>query len=80
MKVEEKQHELVLRLKCRNPQIAKASLEPDVKNSGKMNTELEVDEDVLEIRVKGNKMSHIKAVMNSYLSIVGLLDEIEDIK
>jgi len=73
-------HELTLRLKCKRPDIAKASLEPDIKNTDSLHTEIEAGRDFVEIRVKGKKMSHIKAVMNSYLSLVDLLNEIEDIK
>ena len=77
---EERRHELVLRLRCKRPEVAKASLEPDVRNSETMSTDMEVYGDVLEIRVNGGKISHMKAVMNSYLSVVGLLDQVDDIK
>lgn len=73
-------HELTLRLKCKNPEAAKASLEPDIKNTENMQTEIEPGDDFIEIRVKAAKLGHMKAVMNSYLSILGLLNEIEDIK
>ena len=42
----EKRHELVLKLRCKKPEMAKASIEPDVKNSDSMVTELKVDGDV----------------------------------
>lgn len=72
-------HELTLRLRCKNPEAAKASLEPDIKNTDKMQTHIEADDDHIEIRVRAAKLGHMKAVMNSYLSIVGLLDEIDDV-
>lgn len=86
-------HEVVLRLECKRPEIVKKSLEPDIKNDESLRTEIKVgkriekgkdgegaDEDFVEIIVKGKKLSHLKAIINSYLSIISTLNEIEDIK
>jgi len=81
-------HEVILRLKCKRPDVVKQSLEPDIKNTESMHTEIEVgteadkgtDKSFVEIRVKGKKLSHLKAIINSYLSIVATLNEIEEIK
>jgi len=73
-------HELTLRLRCKRPNVAKASLEPDIKNTASLQTDIKAGESFIEIRVKGKKMSHLKAVMNSYLSVVDLLNEIDDIR
>ncbi len=77
---ESKMHELIMRLKCKNPEAAKLSLEPDIKNSEMLHTEIKIDKPFIEINVKAKKLGYLKAVMNSYLSIVDLLNEIEDIK
>jgi len=73
-------HEVNIRLKCKRPEIVKKSLDPDVKNSENLQTEIRALKRLVEINVKGKKLSHLKAVINSYLSIVGVLDEIEDMK
>jgi tRNA threonylcarbamoyladenosine modification (KEOPS) complex Pcc1 subunit len=73
-------HELTLRLKCKNPVAAKASLDPDIKNTDNMQIEITTDSGFIEIRVKAAKLGHMKGVMNSYLSIVGLLNEVDDLK
>jgi len=77
-------HEVTLRLQCKRPDIVKKSLEPDIKNTESLHTEIkastEADKSFVEIRVKGKKLSHLKAIINSYLSIVSTLNEIEEIK
>lgn len=73
-------HEVTLRLKCKAPEIVKKSLEPDIKNSEDLHTEMQTGEGFIEIRTKGKKLSHLKAIINSYLSIVSTLNEIENIK
>lgn len=73
-------HEVNIRLKCKRPEIVKKSLDPDVKNSENLQTEIRALKRLVEINVRGKKLSHLKAVINSYLSIVGVLDEIEDMK
>jgi len=73
-------HEVTLKLKCKRPEIVKKSLEPDIKNTESLHTEIQTNENFVEIKVKGKKLSHLKAIINSYLSIVATLNEIEEIK
>ena len=73
-------HEVNLKLKCKRPEIVKNSLEPDIKNSESLQTAVEAGKDFVEIKAKGKKLSHLKAIINSYLSIISTLNEIEDIK
>lgn len=77
-------HEVILRLKCKRPKIVKRSLEPDIKNTENLHTEIkaveEGKEEFVEIRVKGKKLNHLKAIINSYLSIISTLNEIENLR
>jgi tRNA threonylcarbamoyladenosine modification (KEOPS) complex Pcc1 subunit len=73
-------HELTMRLKAKDPEAAKASLDPDIKNTENTHIEITTGKDYIEIRVKAAKIGHMKGVMNSYLSVVGLLNEVHDIK
>ena len=72
-------NELILRLECNNPENVKKSLEPDIDNSNALDINIETNEEFLEIRIKGEKLGHIKAAMNSYLSLVRTLNELDDI-
>ena len=73
-------HELKLRLRCKNPEAVKASLDPDIKNTENTHIEIKAGKSYVEIHVKAAKIGHMKGIMNSYLSVVGLLNEIHDIK
>jgi tRNA threonylcarbamoyladenosine modification (KEOPS) complex Pcc1 subunit len=73
-------HEVRLRLLCKKPEIVKKSLEPDIKNNESLKTEIRAEEGLVEITVKGEKLSHLKAIINSYLSIISTLNEIENIR
>ena len=73
-------HEVTLRLECKKPEIVKKSLEPDIKNTESLHTEIKADKKFVEINVKGKKLSHLKAIINSYLSIISMLNEIVEIE
>ena len=70
-------HELILRLKCDKPEIVKSSLEPDIKNTPNSVTEISTGDDFIEINVKNTKLSHLKAIINSYISIISMINEVE---
>ncbi|MFH1623496.1 MAG: KEOPS complex subunit Pcc1 [Candidatus Aenigmatarchaeota archaeon] len=73
-------HEVRLRFECRNPAAAKRALEPDVKNDKDAQTELKVEKNALIIRLRSKKLSLLKAIINSYISIISMLDEAAEIK
>lgn len=73
-------HEVKLKLFCKNPDIVKKSLDPDAANTDSIKTKIEVEDGAVKIKVKGKKLSHLKAIINSYLSIISTLDEVENIK
>jgi len=73
-------HEVRLRFECKNPAAAKKALEPDAKNDDESKTELKVEKDALVITLRSGKLSLLKAIINSYISIVSMLDETAQIK
>jgi tRNA threonylcarbamoyladenosine modification (KEOPS) complex Pcc1 subunit len=73
-------HEVELRFECKNPAAAKKALEPDVKNDEDAQTELKVEKAALRIRLKSKKLSLLKAIINSYISIISMLDEAASVK
>ncbi|MBI1978754.1 MAG: hypothetical protein HYS62_01680 [Candidatus Aenigmarchaeota archaeon] len=72
-------HEATLILKCSRPELVKQSLEPDIKNDETVETVLNVKNDVLEIVIKSKKLNYLKAVINSYISTVNMLEEVDKI-
>jgi tRNA threonylcarbamoyladenosine modification (KEOPS) complex Pcc1 subunit len=73
-------HEVELRFECKNPAAAKKALEPDLKNDEDAQTELKVEKAALRIRLKSKKLSLLKAIINSYISIISMLDEAASVK
>ena len=69
-----------LKLKCSRPDLVKQSLEPDIKNDETVETILNVKNDVLEIVIKSKKLNYLKAVINSYISTVNMLEEVDKIE
>ena len=73
-------YEAVLTLKCSKPDLVKQSLEPDIKNDETVETVLNVKNDFLEIVIKSKKLNYLKAVINSYISMVNMLEEVDKIE
>ena len=73
-------YEAVLTLKCSRPDLAKQSIEPDIKNDDIVETILNVKNDTLEIVIKSKKLNYLKAVINSYISTVNMLEEVDKIE
>jgi tRNA threonylcarbamoyladenosine modification (KEOPS) complex Pcc1 subunit len=73
-------HEVEMRFECKNPAAAKKALEPDLKNDEDAQTELKVEKAALRIRLKSKKLNLLKAIINSYISIISMLDEAASVK
>lgn len=73
-------YEAILTLKCSKPELVKQSLEPDIKNDETVKTVLNVKNDSLEIVIKSTKLNYLKAVINSYISTVNMLEEVDKIE
>lgn len=73
-------HEAQLKLKCSRPEIVKKSLEPDIKNDVNTETQMSVEDGSLVITIKSTKLNYLKAVLNNYISLVNMLEEVEKIE
>lgn len=73
-------HEAKLRFKVVNPEIVKKSLEPDIKNDENTQTTIKTDKNFMEIIIKSKKLNYLKAIINSYISLVVVLEEAERIE
>jgi len=72
--------EATLKIECKNPEIIKNSLLPDVENKKDLKIDLSTDKNNLIIKIESKKISYLKAVINSYLSMVKTLKELEEQK
>jgi tRNA threonylcarbamoyladenosine modification (KEOPS) complex Pcc1 subunit len=73
-------HEVRLRFECKNPAAAKKALEPDAKNDDEARTELKAEKGALLITLRSEKLSLLKAIINSYISIVSMLEQAAEIE
>ncbi|MBI2084795.1 MAG: hypothetical protein HYT70_04275 [Candidatus Aenigmarchaeota archaeon] len=73
-------YEATLKLKCARPETVKQSLEPDIRNDEIVQTEMNAEKDTLSIVIKSKKLNYLKAVINSYISLVSMLEEVEKIE
>lgn len=73
-------HEMELRLQTKNPEQVKASLEPDINNNSTTQTEIKVDKakSLIVISIRSEKLSHMKAIMNSYMGIIAMVNEADE--
>jgi len=69
----------ILKIECKNPEIIKKSLLPDIKEKKDLKISLRTDRNNLMIEIESEKISYLKAVINSYLSLVKTLKELEDL-
>jgi len=67
-----------IRIECKNPEIIRKSLLPDVQNREDLKVNLSTEKNELIIEIETKKISYLKAVINSYLSLVKVLKELED--
>jgi len=68
----------ILKIECKDPEIIKKSLLPDVKNKKDIKIDLSTDKNNLTIKIDTKKISYLKEVINSYLSLVKTLKEMEE--
>ena len=72
-------YEAVLTLKCSRPELVKQSIEPDIKNDDTVETAMTVENGSLKIAIKSKKLNYLKAVINSYISTVNMLEEVDKV-
>jgi len=68
----------ILKIECKDPEIIKKSLLPDIKERKELKINLNTDKKNIIIEIESEKISYLKAVINSYLSLVKTLKELED--
>jgi tRNA threonylcarbamoyladenosine modification (KEOPS) complex Pcc1 subunit len=69
--------EAKIKIECKNPELIKKSLEPDIKNDEQSETVIKAEKDGIEIKINSKKLSYLKAIINSYISLVSMLTEVD---
>ena len=73
-------YEAHIKIECEDPELVKKSLEPDIENSETVKTDLKTDKGSIEIKIESKKLSYLKAIINSYISLISVLKDAEKIK
>lgn len=68
---------VVIEIEARNPEIVAKSLSIDNENNKNASISIKIDKEKLKITIKGDKPSHIKGIVNSYLTLINILNEME---
>ncbi|MCX6821739.1 MAG: KEOPS complex subunit Pcc1 [Candidatus Aenigmarchaeota archaeon] len=68
----------IIKIECKDPEIIMKSLLPDIKEKKDLKINLKTDKGNLVIEIESKKISYLKAVINSYLSLVRALKELEE--
>ena len=66
-----------LEIECKDSEIFKKSLEPDISKDKNIRINIKTKKNSLIIVIETEKISHLKAVINSYLSLVNVGKELE---
>ena len=69
-----------MKIPCKRPNLVKKSLEVDIENKGKIKVRMSTDKENLIIKINTQKISYLKAVINSYLSLINSLNKLEEIE
>lgn len=70
-------YQATIRIGCKYPKYMKKSLEPDMENSENIKTSINAKKGYVEIKIEADKISHLKAVLNSYLSLISMLRDLD---
>ena len=69
--------EFAIKIPCKRPGAVVESLKPDIKDDKYSKVRLRAGKGFVEIRVASSKVGHMKAIVNTYISLVQTLEEIE---
>lgn len=69
--------EFRIKIPCRSPKIVAESLKPDIKNDKYSKIKIRAGKNFVELQVASSKVGHMKAIVNTYISLVQTLDEID---
>ncbi|MCX8179010.1 MAG: KEOPS complex subunit Pcc1 [Candidatus Aenigmarchaeota archaeon] len=68
---------VVITVNVKNPEAVKKALIVDVENNKNASVKIKTKGNLLTIEIKGEKTSHIKGIINSYLTLINVLNEME---
>jgi tRNA threonylcarbamoyladenosine modification (KEOPS) complex Pcc1 subunit len=64
-----------LKIECKNPKIIMNSLLPDAEKNKEIKIKITAKKSHVIVDIRTQKISYLKAVINSYLSLIKMLNE-----
>jgi len=68
----------ILKFEFKSPKLIEKTLKPDIKNKKDIKVQIKTEKNNLIIKINTQKISYLKAVVNSYLSLIKMLKEMEE--
>ena len=69
--------EFKMKVPCSKPRLVVDSLTPDIKKDKYSKIKLTPGKTFVQLDVKSTKIGHMKAIVNTYISLIQTLEEIE---
>lgn len=69
--------EFTIKVPCKSPKLVVESLLPDLKRDRYSKIKLKAGKNFVQIRVESEKAGHMKAIVNTYITLVSTLDRID---
>lgn len=69
--------EFTMKIPCSRPDLVAKSLEPDIKSDRYSKVSLKAGKGFLLLKVRSEKIGHMKAIVNTYISLVQALESLE---
>jgi len=71
--------EFKIKIPCKRPRAVVDSLTPDIKSDKYSKIKISAGKGFVEIQVASSKVGHMKAIVNTYISLVQTLEKIESV-
>ena len=73
-------HEARLTLECKKPDAVAESIMHDAKEDSSSRVDVKIGEKSVTISIRSGKLGHLKAIVNTYISLVAALNDVEELK
>ncbi|MCD6402779.1 MAG: hypothetical protein J7K98_00435 [Candidatus Aenigmarchaeota archaeon] len=71
--------ECVLRLEVKSPKLIKEALLPEAKREKSAEVKIRVGKKTITIKIRTQKISYLKAIINSYLALINMLESVDEV-
>lgn len=70
--------EFTIKIPCAKPKVVAESLRPDIKRDKYSKISIRSGKGFVELKVSSSRVGHMKAIVNTYISLVQTLGEVDE--